>query len=162
MVESSGTSQQPLPPPRVSCCKPPLTLLHHTMTLQHLLVPVDFSERTPATLALAVRLAGKFSTHVLKQMNPQACLSLSRFSDLPTAQLASGAPEVSLRTSCAVEYAVSPNPALRRFLTVARGSRAPRTDFPLPHSPQVSPRCGNLSRDGVFTPLMLSNIGIRS
>jgi len=108
MVESSGTSQQPLPPPRVSCCKPRLTLLHHPMTLQHLLVPVDFSEGTPATLALVVRLAGKFSTHGLRQMNSQACLSLSRFSDLPTAQLASGAPEVRLRTNCAVEYTLSP------------------------------------------------------
>ena len=162
MVESSGTSQQPLPPPRVSCCKPPLTLLHHTMTLQHLLVPVGLSEGTPATLALVVRLAGKFSTHGLRQMNSQACLSLSRFSDLPNAQLACGAPEVRLRTSCAVEYAVSPDPALRRLLTVARGSRAPRTDFPLPNLPQVPPRCGNLPRDGVFTPLRLSNEEIKS
>jgi hypothetical protein len=78
------------------------------MTAQHLLDPVDFSERTPATLALAARLAGKFSAHGLRQMNSQACLSLSRFSDLPSAQLASGAPEVRLRTNCAVEYTLSP------------------------------------------------------
>ena len=34
------------------------------MTLQHLLVPVDFSEGTPATLAFALELAGKFSAHL--------------------------------------------------------------------------------------------------
>lgn len=43
-------------------------------------------------------------------MNTQACLSLSRFSDLPTAQPASGACEVRLRTSCVVEYAVRSDP----------------------------------------------------
>ena len=34
------------------------------MTLQHLLVPVDFSEGTPATLTFALELAGKFSARL--------------------------------------------------------------------------------------------------
>lgn len=34
------------------------------MTLQHLLVPVDFSGETPDTLAFALELAGRFSAHL--------------------------------------------------------------------------------------------------
>jgi hypothetical protein len=112
-----------LPPPMICRFAPRLALLHNPMTLQHLLVPVDFSEGTLVTLAFAVKLAGKFSVRGLRQRNPQSCLSLSRFSDLPTAQPASGAREVRLRTSCVVEYAISPEiPFCSGFPPLPRGA----------------------------------------
>ena len=45
------------------------------MNIQHILVPVDFSESTPSSIAYALELAGKFAAritlyHVLQLMNP--------------------------------------------------------------------------------------------
>jgi universal stress protein A len=50
MAELEGTAALSLP-----------LLLSHPMTLQHLLVPVDFSGETPAAVSAAVELARKFS-----------------------------------------------------------------------------------------------------
>ncbi len=50
-------------------------LLSKLMNIQHILVPVDFSESTPSSIAYALELAGKFSAritlyHVVQIMYP--------------------------------------------------------------------------------------------